>query len=248
MFMCALNVSSDFKGTSNTHLDTLLLQYRPLVKRLAQKMMARLPFNVEVDDLIQVGMLGLADAITRFDETQGVQLEAFATQRIKGAMLDELRQNDHLSRGVRSQQRAVNLVTQKLEHELGRRPKDSEIAQALGLSLTQYRELCAAKQGTQLVHLEDLGSNLEGRSDFLDFHLGDESFNPAEQLQDRRMRQALIEAIKTLPAREQKIMSLYYEQDMNLREIALLLGVTESRICQMHTQSVVRLRTKMRAH
>jgi RNA polymerase sigma factor FliA len=246
--MCSTTVSTDTSKTTGVHLDALLLQHRPLVKRLAHKMISRLPFNVEIDDLIQVGMLGLSDAITRFDETQGVQLEAFATQRIKGAMLDELRQNDHLSRGVRSQQRAVKLVTQKLEHQLGRAPKDSEIAKELDLSLSQYRELCAAKQDTQVVHLEDLGGHSEGRSDFLDFHLGDESCNPAAQLQDRRMREALVDAIQTLPAREQEVMSLYYEQDLNFREIAVLQGVTESRVCQMHTQIVAKLRTKMRAH
>ncbi len=246
--MCAQNISSIHAATARCDSGKELLQYRPLVKRLAQKMMMKLPFNVEIDDLIQVGMLGLADALTRFDPAQGVQLEAFATQRIRGAMLDELRQNDHLSRGVRSQQRAVKVATQKLEHQLGRAPTDGEIAQALELSLAEFREVSAASHGTQLVHLEDLGHQFEGRSDFLDFHLSDENSNPADKLQDRRMRIALVDAIQHLPEREQQVMSLYYEQDLNFREIATLLGVTESRICQMHTQSVARLRTKMRAH
>jgi RNA polymerase sigma factor FliA len=226
----------------------LLLQYRPLVKKLAQKIMMKVPSNIEVDDLIQVGMLGLVDALGRFDPAQGVQLEAYAAQRIKGAMLDELRQNDHLSRGVRSHQRAVKRATQKLEHELGRAPKDSDIARELGLSLDQYREQSSANLGTQLVHLEDLNSSHDGRSDFLDFNLADDSHNPALKLQDHRQRLALIEAIQTLPERGRQLMSLYYEQDMNFREIATLQGVTESRICQMHTQIVARLRTKMRGH
>jgi RNA polymerase sigma factor FliA len=246
--MCSQKTYFIHSNTSRGDFEKVLLQYRPLVKRLAQKMMMRLPFNVEIDDLIQVGMIGLADALTRFDPTQGVELEAFAAQRIRGAMLDELRQNDHLSRGVRSQQRSVKVATQKLEHQLGRAPTDGEIAQALGLSLTEFREVSVANQGTQLVHLEDLGCQFEGRSDFLDFHLSDENSNPAVKLQDRRMRVALVEAIQNLPEREQQVMSFYYEQDLNFREIATLLGVTESRICQMHTQCVARLRAKMRAH
>ena len=226
-------------------LNSTLKQYSPLVRRLAHQMIAKLPANVEIDDLIQVGMIGLSDALTRFDAAQGVQFETFATQRIRGAMLDELRGNDYLSRGTRKHQRSIEAAVHKLEQRLGRAPVESEIAREMGLSLLEYQELLGKVRGTQLVYLEDMSGD-EGDNDFLDRHVGGEDANPLAQLQDQRMREALVEAIKVLPEREQYVMSMYYEHDMNLKEIAAVLGVTESRVCQLHSQSIARLRTRLR--
>lgn len=225
----------------------LLRQHMPLVRKLAHQMMAKLPASVELDDLIQVGMMGLNDAISRFDATAGAQFETFATQRIKGSMLDELRSLDWMSRGDRKLQRDIESAVRRLEQKLHRAPTESEIAQALELSLEAYQETLGRVRGTQIVHLEDMGSNEEGGEDFLDRHVADEAANPMALLQDHRMRQALVDAIKNLPEREQLMMSLYYEQDMNLKEIALVLGVTESRVCQLHSQSIARLRSRLRA-
>ena len=234
--------------TAKGRLDanTLLKQYSPLVRRLAHQMIAKLPANVELDDLIQVGMIGLSDALTRFDAAQGVQFETFATQRIRGAMLDELRGNDWMSRGDRRHQRTIETALRKLEQTLGRAPHESEIAQEMGLSLTAYQELLGKVRGTQLVHLEDMSGD-EGDDDFLDRHVIDNDANPLALLQDRRMREALVQAIKNLPEREQYVMSMYYEHDMNLKEIAAVLKVTESRVCQLHSQSIARLRSRLRA-
>ncbi|MED5619867.1 RNA polymerase sigma factor FliA [Ideonella sp. BN130291] len=226
--------------------DSLLKQYSPLVRRLAHQMIAKLPANVEVDDLIQVGMIGLNDALSRFDAAQGVQFETFATQRIRGAMLDELRGSDWMSRGNRRQQRSIEAAVHKLEQKLGRAPQESEIAKEMGLSLTEYQELLGKVRGTQLVYLEDMSGD-DGDDDYLDRHVTvNEDVNPLGVLQDRRMREALVEAIKHLPEREQYVMSMYYEHDMNLKEIAAVLGVTESRVCQLHSQSIARLRVKLR--
>jgi RNA polymerase sigma factor for flagellar operon FliA len=223
-----------------------LRQYSPLVRRLAHQMIAKLPANVEVDDLIQVGMMGLADALTRFDAEQGVMFETFATQRIRGAMLDELRGNDWMSRGDRRQQRSIDAAVHRLEQELGRAPHESEIAAALELSLADYQAMLGRVRGTQLVYLEDLGSDDDGNR-FLDRHVpADDTTGPVGMLQDRRMREAVVAAIKRLPEREQHVMSMYYEQDMNLKEIAAVLGVTESRVCQLHSQSIGRLRNQLR--
>ena len=208
-------------------------------------MMAKLPANVEVDDLIQVGMIGLADALSRFDPAQGVQIETFATQRIRGAMLDELRGADWLSRGTRKQQRDIEKAVHRLEQRLGRAPHESEIAVEMGLSLDDYQEMLGKVRGTQLIYLEDMSGD-EGDQDFLDRHVADRGSDPQHLLQDDRMRHALVEAIKKLPEREQLVMSLYYEEDMNLKEIAAVLGVTESRVCQLHSQSIARLRVKLR--
>ena len=233
--------------TAKGQLDntSMLKQYSPLVRRLAHQMIAKLPANVELDDLIQVGMIGLADALTRFDAAQGVQFETFATQRIRGAMLDELRGNDYLSRGTRKQQRTIESAVHKLEQRMGRAPAESEIAKEMGITLTEYQELLGKVRGTQLVYLEDMSGD-DGDHDYLDRHVADESFNPLAQLQDQRMREALVAGIKVLPEREQYVMSMYYEHDMNLKEIAAVLKVTESRVCQLHSQSIARLRTRLR--
>ena len=235
--------------TAKGRLDvsSMLKQYSPLVRRLAHQMIAKLPANVEIDDLIQVGMIGLTDALSRFDAALGVQFETFATQRIRGAMLDELRGNDYLSRGIRKQQRSIESAVHKLEQRLGRAPAESEIAKEMGVTLVEYQELLGKVRGTQLVYLEDMSGD-EGDQDYLDRHRVEEVANPLAQLQDHRMRQALVDAIKVLPEREQYVMSMYYEHDMNLKEIAAVLKVTESRVCQLHSQSIARLRVKLRAY
>jgi RNA polymerase sigma factor for flagellar operon FliA len=223
----------------------LLRQYSPLVRRLAHQMIAKLPANVEIDDLIQVGMMGLSDALARFDTAQGVQFETFATQRIRGAMLDELRGSDWMSRGDRRHQRSIEAAVHRLEQRLGRAPSEGEIAKEMGLKLTEYQELLGKVRGTQLVYLEDMSGD-DGDDDFLDRHMADAEANPLGRLSDQKMREALVAAIEALPEREQYVMSMYYEHDMNLKEIAAVLGVTESRVCQLHSQSIARLRTRMR--
>jgi RNA polymerase sigma factor FliA len=224
--------------------NALLKQYSPLVRRLAHQMIAKLPANVELDDLIQVGMIGLNDALGRFDANQGVMFETFATQRIRGAMLDELRGGDWMSRGDRRHQRSIEAAVHKLEQKLQRAPNESEIADEMGMMLGDYQQLLGKVRGTQLFYLEDLSGD-EG-DDFLDRHVADEGANPLDMLEDHRMREALVDAIGKLPEREQHVMSMYYEHDMNLKEIAAVLGVTESRICQLHSQSIARLRSKLR--
>ncbi len=236
---------STYTAKGRLDVNGMLRQYSPLVRRLAHQMMAKLPANVEVDDLIQVGMIGLADALSRFDPAQGVQIETFATQRIRGAMLDELRGADWLSRGSRKQQRDIEGAVHRLEQRLGRAPHESEIAAEMGLSLPDYQDMLGKVRGTQLIYLEDMSGD-EGDQDYLDRHVVDSGSDPLSLLQDDRMRHALVEAIKKLPEREQLVMSLYYEEDMNLKEIAAVLGVTESRVCQLHSQSIARLRVKLR--
>lgn len=236
-----------YTATGRPDAQQVLRQYGALVRRMAQQMIGRLPPNVEIDDLIQAGMIGLADASQRYDAGQGVQFETFASQRIRGAMLDELRGSDWASRGTRKSQREIESAVQRLEHQLGRAPHESEIAAALGLPLAEYQALLGRVRGTQLLHLEDLSGD-EGDEDYLDRHVADPGGNPMARLQDRRLREALVEAIELLPEREKLVMSLYYEQDLNLKEIAAVLGVTESRVSQLHSQAVARLRVKMRAH
>ncbi|MEO7937372.1 MAG: RNA polymerase sigma factor FliA [Burkholderiaceae bacterium] len=237
--------------TAKGQLDrnALIRQYQPLVRKLAHHMMAKLPASVQVDDLIQVGLIGLSEALSRFEASQGVQFETFATQRIRGAMLDELRENDWMSRGSRKSQKNIEQALRRLEHQLGRTPLESEIARELGMSLVDYQTLLGKVRGTQLVYLEDMSRNSEGDDGFLDHNdVAEDGTDPMALLGDQRLRTALVAAIKNLPEREQFVMSMYYEQDMNLKEIAAVLGVTESRVCQLHSQSIARLRAKMREH
>jgi len=228
--------------------DALIRQYSPLVRRLAHHMMAKLPPSIQVDDLIQVGLIGLSEALTRYEASQGVQFETFATQRIRGAMIDELRENDWMSRGSRKSQKEIEVALTRLEHKLGRSASESEIAAELGMELADYQALLYKVKGTQLVYLEDMTGNSEGEDGFLDRHMVDGDSDPMQLLRNQRIRDSLAGAIKGLPEREQYIMSMYYENDMNLKEIAAVLGITESRVCQLHSQSIARLRAKMRSH
>ncbi|MEY2685432.1 MAG: hypothetical protein RJA09_2576 [Pseudomonadota bacterium] len=235
------------KGTLDR--DAQLRKYSGLVHKLAHHMMAKLPASVEVDDLIQVGMIGLTEALARYEPSQGVQFETFASQRIRGAMLDELRDSDWMSRGSRKMQKDIEHAVQRLEQRLHRVPKESEIAEEMGMSLADYQQALAKVRGTQLVYLEDMAGRGDDEDHFLDRYLPtDAQADPQAMLGDQRMRTALVGAINKLPEREQHVMSMYYEHDMNLKEIAAVLGVTESRVCQLHSQSIARLRARLREH
>lgn len=219
-------------------------EYAPLVRRIAHYMMAKLPASVEVDDIIQAGMMGLLDAINRYEESQGAQFETYAAQRIRGAILDELRSADWLPRSVRKNMRQIENAVHVLQQTHRRPPTEQEIAGQLGLSLGDYQKMLREARGYQLLHYEDLG---EGGDDaFLDRQKGISHVSALDTLIDEDMRQRLVAAIDVLPEREKLVMGLYYEQELNLREIGDVLGVSESRVCQLHTQAVARLRSRLR--
>lgn len=225
--------------------DAQLRHYAPMVKRLAHHMLSRLPANVEYDDMLQAGMIGLMDAIGRYEEGQGTQFETYANQRIRGAMLDELRSNDWLPRSVRKNQREIQNAMSALEQKLGRAASETEVAREMNLPLDEYQALLQDAKGSQLFYFEDF-SHDEDSGGYLDRHLSDSSGDPAAILNDKRFKTALVKHIEDLPEREKQLMGLYYEQDLNFREIAAVMGVTESRICQLHSQAVNRLRAKLR--
>ena len=220
-------------------------QYAPLVRRLAHQMIARLPANVELDDLIQAGMMGLMDAVGRFEESQGVAFEAYAASRIRGAMLDELRAGDWLPRSARKSQRDIENAVHRVEGRLKRAPTEVEIARELAVPVAEYQEMLNDARGAQLVYFDDLGRDGDDE-DYLERHVADAGADPSGILRDARFRGALVAAIDELPEREKLLMSLYYDEDMNLKEIGAVLGVTESRVCQLHSQAVARLRAKLK--
>ncbi|WP_424196022.1 RNA polymerase sigma factor FliA [Ampullimonas aquatilis] len=220
-------------------------QYAPLVKRMAHHILARLPPSVQLDDLVQAGLIGLMDAVNRYEESQGAQFETYATQRIRGAILDELRANDWLPRGLRKSQRDIESAIHKMEHKLGRAPTESEVAKHMKISLEEYQDLLGEARGYQLVYFDDM-KDRDSDEDYHERHSADSTYEPLEQVKDARFKQALVKAIDDLPEREKQMMGMYYEQDMNFREIAAVLGVTESRVCQIHSQSIARLRSKLK--
>jgi RNA polymerase sigma factor FliA len=219
-------------------------KYAPLVKRIAYHMMARLPASVEVDDLIQVGLIGLMDAVSRFDGTQGAQFESYATQRIRGAMLDELREADWLPRHVRQKSRQIETAIHSLQQRLGKPPTEQEISKEMGIPIDQYQGMLNDVKGSQLLYYEDFSD--DDSANFLERYLVDGSSDPLALLEDEGFRASLIQAIHTLPERERSMMGMYYEQDMNLKEIGVVLGVSESRVCQLHSQAVARLRAQLK--
>lgn len=217
--------------------------YAPLVKRIAYQLAARLPSSVDVDDLVQAGMLGLLDAFNFYDQNQGAQFETYATQRIRGAMLDELRGADWAPRSVRKQAREIAQAISVLEQQMGKPPSEQQIAGQMGVALPEYQKMLADTHGHQLVHYEDF-ENDDGES--VGFNMADDRPTPLQALQEDGMRSALVRGIGELPEREKMVMAMYYQEDLNLKEIGAVLGVSESRVCQLHSQAILRLRGKLK--
>ncbi len=233
----------NIQGKSNT--DDLITRHAPMVKKLAHLMKAKLPPSIEVDDLIQAGMMGLLDAIGRYEEVHGAQFETYAMQRIRGSMLDELRSSDWVPRSLRQNMRKIEAAIQQLQQRLGRAPNEGEVAAQLNLSLASYQDMLSGGVGHQLIYYEDFRSNEDGES-FLERYEDEEADDPLKFLMDYGFREAVVSAIDNLPEREKMLMGLYYEQDMNLKEIGAILGVSESRVSQLHSQAVSRLRASLR--
>ena len=235
-----------YTATGLTDKEQCLREYAPLVKRIAHHLKARLPGSVEVDDIIQAGMMGLLEAANRYDELRGAQFETYAAQRIRGAMLDELRQADWMPRNLRRNMRRIEAAINKLQQRIGKPPSETDIAQELEMPLADYQQMLFDARGAQLVYYEDF--HREENEDFFDRYDFDSDMDPLDVLRDDRFRNALIRAIEDLPERERMLMGMHYEQDMNLREIGEVLGVSESRVCQLHSQAVGRLRGWLKGH
>ncbi|MEJ1128872.1 RNA polymerase sigma factor FliA [Variovorax sp. CCNWLW225] len=239
-----------YTAQGNIEKSHLLKQHQPMVRRMALQMLAKLPASVELDDLIQAGMIGLLDASTRYQDNRGAQFETFASQRIRGAMLDELRASDWGSRNLRQQARKVEQAIQSLEHRLGRPATEGEIAKELKMDLDDYQSLLQEIQGCQLLYVEDFAQEGESDNPWLDRQArggrpGADD-DPLAQLLEAGFRHELVDAISALPERDQLLLNLYYEEELNLREIGAILEVTQSRVCQLHAQAISRLRAHLK--
>ena len=197
-----------YTATGKSEKSDLLTQYMPMVKRLAHHMMGRLPPSVEEDDMVQAGMLGLLDAISRYDQGQSAQFEAYAIQRIRGSMIDELRHTDWMPRSARQSMRKIEKAIGALQHQLGRQPSEGEIAEAMKIPLDEYQSMLGDARGHQLLYFEDFGESDESDS-FLDKQSANEASMPLPQLLDANLRACIIAGIENLPEREKLLMSLY---------------------------------------
>lgn len=207
-----------------------------LVWKMARQLAAKVPASVEVDDLVQAGMVGLVEASMRFDPASGVPFEGFVIPRIRGAMTDELRTNDWLPRRRRKEQRRIQDATVRLSHLLGRAPTERELATELDVDLETLQDHVSGSDHARPLNCD---SDDEGDEEaFLESRFADNAPNPCDALVDRRFKKDLAQAIAKLPEKERLVMGLYYEQELNLREIAAVMGVTESRVCQVHKQAV----------
>ena len=221
--------------------DELMTEYAPFVKRIAYHMISRLPSNVQLEDMVQAGMIGLFDALKGYDMSKGASFETYARIRIQGSMIDEVRRCDWTPRSVYKKSRQISEAIRTVEKEQGRDAKDSEVAELLELSMDEYHNLVKDAAGCQLLSYEDIalagGSNDEYQS-------GD--FNgPYKHIQEENFKCGLADKISNLPEREKLVISLYYDEEFNLREIGEILGITEGRVCQIHGQALVRLRARM---
>jgi RNA polymerase sigma factor FliA len=222
-------------------MQQLVERHTPLVKRIAYHLLARLPASVLVDDLIQSGMIGLIEAAKNFDGSKGASFETFAGIRIRGAMLDEMRRGDWTPRSVHRNARRIADTIAELEAQHGRDIKDSEVAEKLDISLDEYHHMLADISSGRIIGIEDLGVSedvLVTSGDTDSDHLYENQANETFQLE-------LARTISSLPEREALVLSLYYNDELNLKEIGAVLNVSESRVSQIHSQALIRLKARM---
>ncbi len=221
--------------------DDVVERSAPLVKRIAYHLMARLPPSVQVDDLIQAGMIGLLEASRNYDATQGASFETYAGIRIRGSMLDEVRKNNWAPRTLNRKMRQISEAIHAIEGIEGRDARDAEVANRLGISLDEYHRILRDASGRTVFGFDDLVSGDESLSE----SLVDSFAGPLEEFEMAEFKGSLAGALSGLPDRERMVMSLYYYEELNLREIGAVLDVSESRVCQIHSQALFRLRSRM---
>jgi RNA polymerase sigma factor for flagellar operon FliA len=230
--------------------EQLVLAYSPLVKFVAGRMSSGLPAHIEEADLISYGLLGLIGAIERFEPEREIKFETFAVARIKGSIIDELRSLDWVPRSVRAKAREIEATQSRLEHELGRAPTDEEVAGKLDISVEDFQESLMQISNSTVVALDELWTVSDSSGDqvsLLDTMKDPNAVDPAKELGVSELKDRLAHAISRLPEREKLVVALYYYENLTLREIGEVLGVTESRVSQLHTKAVLRLKARLQA-
>ncbi len=221
--------------------EDLVDKYAPMVKRIAYHLKSRLPANIQLDDLIQAGMVGLLESARNFDANLGASFETYSSIRIRGAMLDEMRKNDWTPRSVHRNSRRVAKVVSQIEGEKVRAAKDVEIAAALEIDLDEYNRILQDCSGHKILSFEEIGLGEESIVE----NLPNPQTSVLENVQKDDLSNIVADAITELPKRERMVMALYYDEELNLREIGAVIGVSESRVCQIHSQAVIRLQSRL---
>lgn len=229
--------------------EKLIMEYAPLIKFIAQKIAVRLPSNIEFDDLVSSGVIGLMDAIDKYDPSRDNKFKTYAEFRIRGAILDELRAQDWVPRSVREKAKQLERAHVRLEQSLGRVPTEDEITKELNISKDEYYELLNQVKSVSILSLDEAGSfNSSDRKSILSLLESCKIPSPITQLNLKAVREVVTKAIETLPEKQRLVLSLYYYEDLNLKEIGEVLDVTESRVSQLHTQAILWLRRKLRTY
>jgi len=242
-------VKADFSPTNSTR-ERLVVEYAPLIKYIAQKIAARLPANIELDDLMSSGVIGLMDAIEKYDASRDNKFKTYAEFRIRGAILDELRAQDWVPRSVREKAKTLERCYQKLEQINGRQATDDEIMSELNINQEEFHDLLNQVRSVSLLSYDDVSSF--SKADKRSLHgygeNGAKSATPFNEVNVAYIKRMIAEAIQDLPEKQRLVLSLYYYEDLNLKEIGRVLDVTESRVSQLHTQAILRLKSKLRGH
>lgn len=230
--------------------EQLITHHLPMVRRLAWQMLGRLPSNVEIDDLIQAGLMGLLDAVRRYERQDDAQFETYAITRIRGAMIDELRSQDWLPRSVRSKAKSIEEAMSNLMQSLQREPTETEMAKELNISIAEYHSMLEDAHGVQILYYEDFNRNSENEDSGNALEYTDvddqDGYNPFKSIVSNELRLALVQAISDLPEREKLLLSLQFEQDLNQKEIAAVLEVSEGRVSQIRSQAIARIRATLK--
>ena len=239
---------ADYKKSREPKIrDAFVRQYAPLVKYVAGKVAMGMPHNVEFDDLVGFGVFGLIDAINKFDPDKHVKFKTYAVTRIRGAIFDELRSIDWVPRSVRQKAREIEDTIQTLEASLGRSASDKEIAQEMGMSIDDFHKAMIKVSGTSIMSLNDIwySGDENDKISIVDSIESPQSMNPDVIVEKDAIKKVIVQAIQELPEKEKQVLVLYYYEDLTLKEIGKVLEVTESRISQLHTKAIMRLRTKL---
>ncbi len=239
-----MNGLATYNAVAEQSYDELVNQHAALVKRIAYHLMSRLPPNVQVEDLVQAGMIGLLEASRNYDPSQGASFETYAGIRIRGSMLDEIRRSDWTPRSVHRKARMVAEAIRQIENEEGRDARDSEVAEALEMTVEEYHAVLKDSNSARIFSFDELSALGEVVPEGGNKHSLSE--NPMDGLYRSDFRQALTNAIAGLPDRERMVIGMYYQDELNLREIGQVLGVSESRVCQIHSQAALRLRARLK--
>lgn len=232
---------------ANTNRESLIIEYASLIKYIAQRIAARLPANIELDDLISSGVIGLMDAIDKFDETRDNKFKTYAEFRIRGAILDELRAQDWVPRSVREKAKQLERIYHRIEQEKGRHATDEEVCSALNVSKEEYHDLLNQVRSVSILSFDDLANMSKADKASLQQQSEESSrtTNPYSEVNIAAIKRVIADAIRDLPEKQRLVLSLYYYEDLNLKEIGRVLDVTESRVSQLHTQAILRLKSRL---